>query len=393
MVTHSDYTRDARVTRYAEALADRGDDVHVLALKPSPELPRYEKAGSVTLVRIQPRFSKSELSRFSYIWPLVRFLAVTSVWIARHHARNPFDILHIHNIPDFLVLAGLYPKLKGARVILDIHDIVPEFYASKFSKSENSLGIRMLRWMEAASSRVADHVIIANHLWLEKYKRRTGANGKCSVFINNVDTNIFFTRPRTRHDGKLIVLFPGGLQWHQGVDIAIRAFKGVSARVANAEFHIYGDGNMKEALIRLTAELGLQEKVRFFNPLPVREIADVMANADLGVVPKRADGFGNEAYSTKIMEFLSLGIPVVVSSTRVDRFYFNEQVVRFFESGNEQALEESLIELLTDPAKRQSFSHRAKDYVAKEEWGIRKADYLDLVDRVAPVQRQHASSR
>ena len=122
-----------------------------------------------------------------------------------------------------------------------------------------------------------------------------------------------------------------GCQWHQGLDIAIRAFQKLLPEVPEAEFHIYGDGNMKDELVALASRLRLDDKVRFFNPLPVRQIADIMANADLGVVPKRADSFGNEAYSTKIMEFLSLGIPVVVSSTKIDRFYFNDSVVRFLE--------------------------------------------------------------
>ena len=180
---------------------------------------------------------------------------------------------------------------------------------------------------------MADRVIISNHLWLEKYAARTGANGKCSVFINNVDTRTFRPHPRTRDDSKLIILFPGGLQWHQGIDIALRAFKTVSHRLPNAEFHIYGDGIMKPALVDLARELGFNGNVRFFPPVRVTEIAGVMANADLGVVPKRADSFGNEAYSTKIMEFMAVRVPVVVSSTRIDRYYFDDSVVRFFESG------------------------------------------------------------
>ena len=59
-----------------------------------------------------------------------------------------------------------------------------------------------------------------------------------------------------------------------------------------------------------------------------------MAEADLGIVPKRNDSFGDEAFSTKILEFMASGVPVVVSSTRVDRHYFNDKVVRFFPSGD-----------------------------------------------------------
>jgi glycosyltransferase involved in cell wall biosynthesis len=181
-------------------------------------------------------------------------------------------------------------------------------------------------------------------------------------------------------------LFPGGLQWHQGLDIAIRAFKQVSPSVPNAEFHIYGDGNMRETLQRLTKSLGMEAKIIFFDPLPVSRIAGIMANADLGVVPKRADSFGNEAYSTKIMEFMSVGVPVVVSNTSIDRYYFDESVVRFFESGNHEALARTMLELINDPAQLKKLSENGLKYADQHKWELRKLDYLHLVDSLLAGQ-------
>ena len=386
MVTYSHFLSDARVTRYAEALAERGDHVDVVALKRSPDEPRSEDAGKVHLVRMQSRLGKNEKARLSFLLPVLRFLFSSSFWIARQHSRKPYDLLHIHNVPDFLVFAAWYPKLSGAKVILDIHDIVPEFYSSKFGAGDDSTAVRLLKWSERVSARFADHVIISNHLWRDKYVSRTGLNGNCSVFINNVDARIFRPRPRARNDGKVIILFPGGLQWHQGLDIAIRAFKRLVPEVPEAEFHIYGDGNMKGELVALASKLDLDGKVRFFNPLPVRQIADIMSNADLGVVPKRADSFGNEAYSTKIMEFLSLGIPVVVSSTKIDRFYFNNTVVRFFESGNEEALAQAMLEVIRNRPLRESLARAAAGYVAEHSWERKSPEYLGLVDSLARAE-------
>jgi glycosyltransferase involved in cell wall biosynthesis len=197
-----------------------------------------------------------------------------------------------------------------------------------------------------------------------------------------VDTRVFLPQRRRRQDGRLIILFPGGLQWHQGVDIAIRAFKKISLELPNAEFHIYGDGNAKESLIRLAADLGLNGQVRFRELVSVREIAAIMADADLGVVPKRADSFGNEAYSTKIMEFMAVGVPVVAANTKIDRHYFSGEVVRFFESGDADSLAREMSELLRNPESRQQIVTRASRYAATHCWEIRKADYLTLVDHL-----------
>jgi glycosyltransferase involved in cell wall biosynthesis len=175
-------------------------------------------------------------------------------------------------------------------------------------------------------------------------------------------------------------MFPGGLQWHQGLDIAIRAFAKLRRRLPEAEFHIYGDGNMKPQLVALVQELELSNSVRFFSPLPIREIAAVMGRADLGVVPKRADSFGNEAYSTKIMEFMAVGVPVVVSSTKIDRYYFDESVVRFFESGNDEAMAEAMLQVLCNEELRCDMIRRAGKYVSQNSWERHKIRYLKLVD-------------
>ena len=380
MITHSFYESDNRVLRYAETLAQRGDSVDVVALRRSPELAREEAINGVTVFRLQDRFHKHHQSSSSYLWPLLRFLMVSSWWLTRRHQRQPYDLVHVHNIPDFLVFAAWYPKLRGAKIILDIHDIVPEFFGSKFKASEKSLLVWGLRTLEKWSAAFANHVILANHLWLEKYTSRSAPRAKCSVFINHVDSSIFQPRPAAGRNGRPVILFPGGLQWHQGVDIALEAFAKLRTRLPQAEFHIYGEGNEKPRLMNLAGRLGLNGNVQFFPPRSLREIAAVMADADLGVVPKRADSFGNEAYSTKIMEFMSVGVPVVVASTKIDRYYFNESVVRFFASGNADALAEGMVELLTNAELRTGLATRASEYAAVHSWENAKHDYLRLVD-------------
>jgi glycosyltransferase involved in cell wall biosynthesis len=380
MVTHSFYESDNRVIRYAEALARRGDSVEVFALRRNPETPKEEVISGVRVFRIQDRFGKGQKSRSSFLLPVLRFLITSSWWVMRRHRVQSYDLVHAHNIPDFLVFAAWYPKLLGAKVILDIHDIVPEFFASKFGSSQSSKLVRGLRLVEKISAGFADHVIISNHLWLDKYIARSARREKCSVFINHVDSCVFRPRSRAKNTGNPIVLFPGGLEWHQGLDIAIRALQKLRCRIPDVEFHIYGDGIMKPELEQLAKDLGLDGSVKFFNPLRLHEIAEVMASADLGVVPKRANSFGNEAYSTKIMEFMSVGVPAVVSSTKIDRYYFDDSVVRFFESGNADALAEAMYEILKNPQMRGDMVERASKYASLNSWENRKRDYLQLVD-------------
>ena len=116
------------------------------------------------------------------------------------------------------------------------------------------------------------------------------------------------------------------------------------------------------------------------NFISTREIARVMENGDLAVVPKRKDGFGNEAFSTKIMEFMALGVPVIVSDTQVDRYYFNDSLVRFFRSGDEHDLARSMLLLVNEPDLRERLVQNALEFVEHNNWGEKKSEYLTLVD-------------
>jgi glycosyltransferase involved in cell wall biosynthesis len=243
----------------------------------------------------------------------------------------------------------------------------------------------LLKRIERAAASLVDHVIVSNDLWSETLISRSVPKEKCSVFLNHADPAIFYPHPRTRKDGKFVVLFPGSFQWHQGLDLAIEAFAHLRRKLPNAELHLYGGGggNGEAELKRLSQRLGLDDVVKFCGGVSLDRIAEVIANADLGVVPKRADSFGNEAYSTKIMEFMSQGVPVVVSRTKVDTYYFEEGTVHFFPSGDSKALADAILNVANDSALRNRLIARGYEYVERNGWGRKKQEYIDLVDSLS----------
>jgi glycosyltransferase involved in cell wall biosynthesis len=384
MVAYTRYEFDNRVQRYAETLVRRGDQVDVIALSGPHSEKLEEELGGVNLYPVQHR-EYNERTKWTYAWRLLRFLVKSSRLLTRLHKQKRYDVIHIHNMPDFLVFAAWYPKLTGAKLILDIHDVVPELFASKFQTKLKPVYLGFLKGIERLSAMFVDHVIVSNHLWYKTVVARSVASEKCSVFINHVDPDMFARQVRTRTDNTFVILFPGSLQWHQGLDIAIEAFATVKAQVPNAEFHIYAGagGDMRAQLMELVRRLDLEKSVKFFGGVPLHKIASVIANADLGVVPKRADSFGNEAYSTKIMEFMSQGVPVVVSRTKVDTFYFEEGIVHFFSSGDGKAMAEAMLDVIRSPLLRDSLVARGYEYVERNGWGEKKKEYMDLIDSLS----------
>ncbi len=157
----------------------------------------------------------------------------------------------------------------------------------------------------------------------------------------------------------------------------------ITQRIPKAELHLYGDGPMEVDLRAQVRRLGLENHVKFPGGLPLEQVVEVVANADVGIVPKRADSFGNQAYSTKIMEFMSQGVPAVISRTEVDSYYFDDSVVRFFPSGDAAALASAVIEVLENPELRSRLIANGLEYAARNDWNSRRGDYLHLVDSLS----------
>jgi glycosyltransferase involved in cell wall biosynthesis len=149
-----------------------------------------------------------------------------------------------------------------------------------------------------------------------------------------------------------------------------------------AEFHIYGTGTDMDYRKRLVVELGLQDRVFVKGALPIYEVADKMANADLGIEPKRNEMFAGDAMSMKILEFMSLGIPVIASDTRVHKYYFDESVLLFFKSDDEQDLARCMLKLIEDASLREQMLKNSQEFVQGYVWEKRKEEYLGLVDRI-----------
>jgi glycosyltransferase involved in cell wall biosynthesis len=376
-VAYTFYETDNRVIRYAREMASHGHEVDVIALR-RPGQTMVEPLDGVRLIRIQRR-SITERSAATYLAKLIWFFVKAGTVLTALHLRRRYDLVHVHNVPDFLVFTALLPKLTGARIILDIHDLLPELYAGKFGGAEESTAFKMLLKVERASCAFADHVIVGNDLWLDRVQRRSATHS--TSMLNYPDTSVF--RPNghgSGHgEGPFIFLYPGSLNHHQGVDLAVKAFTSASKVMPHSELHIYGDGPARPLLTDMARDSGLADRVKIRDRVPLAAMAGIIADADVGLVPKRADGFGNEAFSTKILEFMASKVPVIVSRTRVDQHHFDSSLVRFFDSGDDGQLAEAMIDCYQNRADAAARAEAGFAFAQRNSWQQRGGDYRKLI--------------
>ena len=378
MVAYTEYASDPRVRREAETLVAEGHRVEAIVLRPRSG-PSAAELDGVHLHEVP--LSARRGGGMRYLYQYAVFFLLSSLFLFRLYRRVRFNLIYIHSLPDFQVFCALPFKCMRIPVLLDLHEPMPEIVVARLRRPTGSAWFRISAAIERLSCLFADHVIVANHPWRDKLLSRSIRDPqKCTTILNFPDASIFFRRGLPKTNSKFVILYPGSLNHHQGVDLAIRAFALIRNDAPNAEFHIYGEGDQKAFLKDLIGTLGLENRVFLNEIVPLTEIATVMEAADVGVVPKRKESFGNEAFSTKILEFMSVGVPVIVSDTEIDKYYFDESIVKFFRSSDEKDLAHGMLLLIQNAELRRRLAANAEAFIKTNTWEVKKTEYLELVD-------------
>ncbi len=382
MITYSVYEFDNRVERYCKSLNGLGHRVEVICLSKNCPIRKEEYYDGIKLYRMGCR-RFDETSPISYLVRLLRFLIRAFFLVSRLHIKKRYDVIHYHNIPDFGIFCTIVPKIFGARIILDIHDLVPEFYARKFSIEEDHPIVRLLKWIEKISCSYADHVLTATDIWKEIVVERSVEQKKCSVILNTPYPPLFDSVKNgavKKQKSRFTMLYHGALNEHFGVDIAVRAVAIIKERVPEILFKIYGTGREEDNLKKLVKELGISKNVYFHKPVPREKIPALINDADIGVVPKRSERFSDKALSSKLLEFVYMNKPVVVSRTTASERYFDETMVLYFEPENQFDLARGVIYLYENPEKRRELSRNTEKFNRKHQWKDYEAVYIDILN-------------
>lgn len=377
MISYSVYEYDNRVHRYGSSLVAAGHTVDVLCLGISRRgLMQYHGAD---VYRIQCR-KMDEKGPLSYLLKLVSFFTKVFFKVSFLHVRKRYDVIHFHNIPDFGIYTTIVPKLMGARIVFDIHDLVPEFYSRKFGLNQDHFMIRFLRFCEKSACSYADRVITVTEIWKDKITARSVAAEKCTVILNAPYPALFNKSSVTSgEDSFFTILYHGALNEHFGVDIAIRAVAEVKEKIPGIRFNIYGRGREEENLRKLIRENGLQEHVIIHTPVSRDRIPALIAGSTIGVVPKRSAEFADEALSSKLLEFAYMRKPVIVSRTSASTHYFSENMVLFFQPENYHELAEKIFTLYTDADLRRSLSEAINQFNLKHHWDSYFTRYMNVL--------------
>lgn len=380
MVAYTNYLSDARPRREAETLARRGDSVDFIALDDDLGSP-LESINGVRLFRLRQRRYRGS-SGLRYVFAYLRFIATSSIRILRLFRRERYGIIYVHTMPDLLVLAALIPKLLGAKVILDIHDMMPELYMSKFGISRKHWLVRLLALEEQCSIRLADKVICVHHPHRDVLTSRGALPEKITVLPNVPDPSIVNDAgaARTKNSAFRIV-YHGTIARRLGLDLAVRAFERIAGVCPCAWLEIFGDGDAADALQAQIASSPAKSRISFSRRMfRVEEIAQMIQGASVGVVPNMRDVATDLMLPVKMLEYVHLGIPVIAPRLHTIEYYFADGQVAYYEPGNADELAACIQRLYLDPMEREELARRSAAFAERFNWETLKEDLFNVVD-------------
>ena len=379
---------ETRVQREAEALINSCYEVDVICARVAGEAAMDEYKG-VRIYREEycfpVRLAKRDGLAYQFL-NYLRFFISAAARVTRLHKQRPYDTIQVHNLPDFLVFCALIPKLGGVPIILDLHDLMPEFYASRFGQDGSPLLARLIRWQERLACGFADHVITVSEHWREALIERGVPAHECSVVMNVADENIFHWseagRPRLLGKDEFRLIYHGTIVYRYGLDLALRAIDQVRHSIPNVHLTIVGVGDYGSTLMQMTQELGLNNHVTIDKLYLAEELPEIIRAADVGIVPYRNDIFTDGLLPTKLMEYAALGLPAIAARTTAIEAYFKDTMVEFFEPGDVDDLARCIRMLYKNPERLADLAQGSRKFHQRYNWAKIGAEYVALVERL-----------
>ena len=376
MIAYTKYASDGRVRFEAEALAGWGHEVFFLVPKDGSR-PRTHILRGVTVKELNVR-KYSGKSNFHYLLSYLIFLGLAFVATTRLLLQRGINVVHVHNMPDFLVFAGLLPRLFGRALILDIHDSVPETYAAKFGIA-SGLVFDFLRLEEMVCCSLATRIICVNHVQQEALIKRAIPSDKITTILSMPRfSSQKGTADQHKPDQIFRMVFHGTISKRLGVDLIIEAVPKLVREIPGFELHIYGDGDDAREIVHLSRSLDVSNYLHFHGGVPWDRLPEELKTMDVGIVANRRNVATELMLPSKLIDYVTLDIPAIVPRLKAIQYYFSEDMVSYFDPENVDSMVEAIVGLYKDKARREGQPEAARQFVEKYGWDNHQSSLRDL---------------
>lgn len=382
MVVYSYFPQDVRPRREAEALINAGYEVDMICLK-LPDQNKFEETCGVNTYRVN--LSKSRSSRRKYIFLYASFFVRSFFLLNRLYLKNRYAVIHVHNMPDFLVFLSMIPKIFGAKVILDLHDPTPEMLMTKFAEERDSRLTKILKWQEKVSIRFAHKIITTNKSFLDKFISRGCPSDKINIVMNSPQESIFNNRSNSKEKSdknKYVVMYHGIIIKRYGFEELLNAVNLLKDKIPGLELKIYGTGEDLPIFIEMVQKLDLENIVKYFGQVPIEKIVEIIPECNVGIIPNRLTPFTKLNFPTRIFEYLHLNRPVVVPRTQGIKDYFDESSIFYFNAGDAENLANVIFNVYSNPTKTSDVVNKGYNIYQNYRWELQSKNLIKIYEEL-----------
>lgn len=382
MIAYTDYETDPRVMRAAETAAEAGFAVDVLALRRSGQ-PAEESRHGVRVIRVPQERYRGRL-RAGYVLAYALFFWRCVAASTRLFTSRRYRVIHVHNMPDILVFSVVIPRLLGAKVILDIHDPMPETFGSKYPGTKGSVAYKGLLFLERLSVAFATRTVTVNEPVREQVLLKHGYRPDAiGVVANFADDRLFKQMPYPVIAGRVRFVFHGTILERYGLRTLVEAVSLVKHR-AKIQVRIIGEGDFSAGLKRLIEDHGVKDVIDFDNRVyPLDQIPQVLADCHVGLVSLDVTPISDVALPLKLIEYTCLGLPsVTVRSTAITHYLRGDECM-LYPPGDASALARILDEVAENPERLDAYRQRVVAARERLSWSREKQKYVDMLQQLA----------
>jgi glycosyltransferase involved in cell wall biosynthesis len=378
MVIVSEYEANPRARREAEALAARGDEVTVLALN-RPGAPREEMIDGVRVIHLPVSKYRGDSAK-AYLRLYGAFFVRATAWLVRRP--RAFDVMQVHTMPEAMIFVTMAQKLARRPVLLDVHDLTAQLFASKFPP--RGLIMRGVQLSTRAAFAYADEVLTVHEPYAATIRAMT--KRPITIVLNSPDERLFPARQHRPQpaDGELVYSYHGLVAPRHGLANLVEATARLHRELPRVRLQILGRGDGLDALREQVAEGGLEDVVTLPDGLlPITSIPVALERVHFGVLPSQLDAWTSEVLPTKLMEYMALGVPVISFRNRVIPKHFPDDTITFVDPASADNLLVAMRELASDPDRARRQAERASAALLSLQWREQKLVYFALMDRLA----------
>ena len=376
-IAQTQFPDDPRPRKEVLAATELGLRVAVIALRDGLDPRPVGHHGRAVVVRLPGERRRGSLGK--YVLEYTDFLVRAHALVRRDPRFSRARIVHVHTLPDFLVAAARPARRHGARVVLDMHEIFPEFTRTKFPGLVGRIGEPVARAIERWSRRQADVVLTVNRSIERLLGARRSRPDERLVVVHNLTDPADFGPPRLT-DGMatppIRLAYHGTITRLYGLDLAVRAVAAARRLGADVELDIYGRGPMVPEIQSLIEALGLGGTVRLMGSVSHVVLRDRLPAYHAGLLPTRLDRMTQYSLSTKLLEYVHFGIPLIAARIPAYVEYFPATAAWYFEPNDADAAAQVIAAFAAAPAAERIARARAAQEAMRDLSWEREAQKL-----------------